>query len=203
MRSLLFVLIIMLPFLASADVGTGQTVIGPNDILRGHFTETKHLQGFNGPLVTRGHFVVAPKYGLIWAIESPFPTTTVITPAGLVQRINDKNVMHLTAQKIPFLLHLYDALGGALIGNWKALEADFIVTQNGDEQNWEVTLVPRKADNPAMPFSSITINGHRFVENVVMTKPGGDSDTLTFSNEVISSGEPSIAENHVFKSVQP
>ena len=185
-------------------MGLDQPIVGTHEILRGYFLEKKNLKGFKGPMSSEGHFVVAPQHGLIWGLEKPFPTTTVITPAGLAQSISGINVMHLPSQKIPFMLHLYDILGGALTGNWAALETDFSVTRRGDNaQGWQVTLVPHQADNPAMPFSSIRISGHRFVENVAMLKPNGDSDTLTFLNESVSSAPPTASEKRAFNSVHP
>lgn len=203
MRPLLLMLFMALaPSVAlAAAPDTGQVIVGAGDILRGHFIEERHLKGFNGPMNSEGHFVVAPKHGLIWGMEKPFPTTTVITPAGLAQSINGISIMRLPAKKMPFLLHLYNMLGGALAGDWKELERDFTVTRSGDAEDWQVILVPRRADNPAMPFSSITVSGHRFVENVVLLKTDGDSDTLTFLNEVISPAPPTAAENFAFNSV--
>ncbi len=101
------------------------------------------------------------------------------------------------------MLHLYDMLGGVLAGNWQPLEQDFTVTRSGDAGNWQVLLSPRHADDPAMPFSSITINGHRFVENVTLLKTDGDSDTLTFLDESIAPMPPSATENAAFNSVHP
>ena len=203
MRVLVLLLALLIPSLAvAADRDVGQIVIGVDDVLRGRFVELRHLNGFNGPMKSEGHFVVAPKQGLIWELEKPFPTTTVITPAGLAQSINGVNVMNLPSQKIPFMLHLYDTLGGALTGNWTALETDFIVTRGGDAQNWQMTLVPR-TDNPAMPFSSINVSGHRFVDHVVLLKSDGDSDELTFLNESVSSTPPTASEKRVFSSLRP
>jgi hypothetical protein len=203
-RLLLAFLLAATPCVAvAADSGLGQIALGTGDVLRGDFTEERHLQGFKGPMTSEGHFVVAPSRGLIWKIEKPFPTTTVITPAGLIQTVAGVKVMQLPAQKIPFLLHLYDMLGGALAGNWKPLEAEFIVTRSDDLENWQVTLSPRKADNPGMPFSLITVNGHRFVENVILLKPDGDSDTLAFRNEAISRSPPTMTESAALDSVRP
>ncbi len=205
MRSLFLILLgALIPFTAvAADEAVEQAIVGTHDVLRGHFIEERHLTGFNKPMRSEGHFVVAPQQGLIWGMEKPFPTTTVITPAGLVQSVNGISVMSLPAQKIPFMRHLYDTLGGALTGNWAALETDLTVTRSGDEQNWQVTLVPRHTDNPAMPFSSISVSGHRFVENVAMLKTDGDSDTLTFMDSTVSSAPPTAAENRTFTSVHP
>ena len=178
----------------AADASSGQLMLAQDDVLHGAFTEERHMQGFDGPMNSSGHFVVAPKYGLIWAMEKPFITTTVITPAGLAQSVNGKIVMQLPSQKIPFMLHLYDMLGGALMGNWAPLETDFTVARSGDAQNWQVTLTPHQADNPAMPFSSIQVSGHRYVEKVALIKAGGDTDTLIFIKQSVSQTAPTASE---------
>src|SRR5271154_2363156 len=123
---ILFALALSFPALA-ADPLADQVIVGPTDVLRGHFTEERQMKGFNGPLRSQGHFVVAPGHGLIWAIEKPFPTTSTITPNGLVQDVGGMKVMQMPVKKIPFLLHLYDMLGCALAGHWQVLEKDFVV----------------------------------------------------------------------------
>jgi hypothetical protein len=121
----------------------------------------------------------------------------------VVQDVGGKKVMQIRVKKIPFLLHLYDVLGGALAGHWQVLEKDFIVTPENDPDGWQVTLQPRQIDNPAMPFQTITIKGTRFVESVSLQKADGDSDSLTFSNTTLSSSSPTSAETAAFNSVGP
>ncbi|MGD0961407.1 MAG: outer membrane lipoprotein carrier protein LolA [Methylomonas sp.] len=205
MNQFFFILLAALvPAMAcAADMGSGQVVIGGGEILRGDFVEQRRLKGFNKPLNSAGYFVVAPKHGIIWGLEKPFPTTTVITPAGLAQTINGASVMHLPTRNMPFMLHLYATLGEVLTGNWTALETDFVVTRSGDAQSWQIKLAPRGAGDPAMPFSAISISGHKFVENVAILKPDGDSDTLSFLNESVSSSPPTDEENRAFDSAPP
>jgi hypothetical protein len=203
-RLILTLLILAIPSstFAAAPNG-GQVIIGKEEILRGHFVEERNLKGFTKPMKSVGHFVVAPARGLLWGVEKPLATVTVITPAGLAQSINGDKVINLPVQKMPFMLHLYDMLGGALAGNWQAMEKDFSVVRSGDSQNWRVVLTPREADNPAMPFATITVSGSRFVEHVVLVKPHGDSDTITFLDQAIAPMPPSAAENAAFNSIHP
>jgi len=205
MGRILFVLfLLVLPYPAfSAAPDSGQIMIGKDEVLRGHFVEERNLKGFNGPTKSTGHFVIAPERGLIWSVEKPFSTTTVITPAGLMTSIDGKKVVNLPAQKIPFMLHLYEMLGGTLAGNWQAMEKDFTVTRSGDTQNWQVVLTPRDSENPAMPFNSITVTGSRYVEKVVLEKPEGDTDTITFIDQVAAPMPLSAAENAAFSSLHP
>ncbi len=193
-------LILSFPAFA-ADPLIGQKIVSSHNVLRGHFTEERQMKGFNGPLRSQGHFVVAPGYGLIWAIEKPFPTTTIITTNGLVQDVGGSKVMQMPVKKMPFLLHLYDMLGGALEGHWQALEKDFIIATTNDGDGWQVTLQPRQADNPAMPFQTIIVKGNRFVESVLLEKADGDLDALTFNNTTFSVASPTSAETTAFNSV--
>jgi Outer membrane lipoprotein carrier protein LolA-like len=198
----LFALTLSFPALA-ADPLTDQVIVGPNAVLRGHFTEERQMKGFNEPLRSEGHFVVAPGHGLIWATEKPFPTASTITPNGLVQDVGGKKVMQVPVKKIPFLSHLYDMLGGALAGHWQVLEKDFIVTPESDADGWQVTLQPRQTDNLAMPFQTIIIKGGRFVESALLQKADGDFDSLTFSDTALFAAPPSRAETAAFDSVGP
>ncbi len=158
-------------------------------VLHGRFVQERHLQGFNAPLRSEGHFVLAAGRGLIWQAETPFVVTTAISPAGLAQDVGGSQTMRLPAARLPFLSRLYDMLGGALGGDWRALEQDFTVERSGDAKAWRVVLTPRKGPDPVtMPFQSITVRGGRFVDAVRITKPDGDYDDLAFLDQVLGNG---------------
>lgn len=194
-RRSLLVLLASMPIRSLAASAAGpDRHIAPGEVLRGGFVQERHLKGFNAPLRSDGHFVLVPGRGLIWRVEKPFAITTVITSAGLVQQVGGSETMRLAAARLPFLSHLYNMLGGALGGDWHALETDFLVERSGDPAHWQVRLTPRKADDTlAMPFAAIVAEGGRFVETVEMTKPDGDADVLRFVDQVLN-GAPLSAE---------
>lgn len=189
----LIALFLLLSANANALDLTQKTVI-EGQILRGQFKEEKVLQGFSAPMKSNGHFTIAPGHGLIWAVDKPFAVTTVIKPSGLKQKVNGNKTMEIPSDKVPFLVRLYNMLGGTLSGDWTALEADFIVTKSGTQDKWKVVLEPRQKNNPAMPFSLITVTGSNFVDNVVMQKLGGDKDTITFFNQKVITETPNSQE---------
>jgi Outer membrane lipoprotein carrier protein LolA-like len=173
--------------------------IEPGTILRGGFVQERRLKGFNAPLRSEGHFVLVPGRGLIWSVERPFAITTVITAAGLVQQVDGSETMRLASASLPFLSHLYDMLGGALSGDWHALETDFSVQRTGDPEHWQVNLTPRRTDDTlAMPFASIAATGGRFVDQVTLTKSDGDSDVLSFTEQQVGTGPFSADETAAF-----
>ncbi len=197
---LLFVLI---PLSAAWSAGPSQTLVA-GQILRGHFVQERHLKGFNAPLRTEGSFVLAPGRGLIWQAETPFAVTTIITAAGLVQAVGGSETMRLPSARLPFLSRLYDMLGGALGGDWHAIETDFTITRAGDDRNWRMELIPRQSPNQiSMPFRAISAKGGRFLEEVVLTK--ADSDDfyrLNFLDQTLSTAPLSPAENATLESAQ-
>ena len=188
-------LLVLAPILPLAARAAGpDSGLAPGAVLRGGFVQERHLKGFNAPLRSDGHFVLVPGRGLIWRVEKPFAITTIITAAGLVQQVGGSETLRLAAARLPFLSHLYEMLGGALAGDWHALETDFIVERSGDAAHWQVRLTPRKTDDTlVMPFAGIVAMGARFVETVEMTKPDGDADVLSFVDQVLD-GAPLSAE---------
>ena len=129
LRKFAVLLLCLLPLSAQAAGPEGALQAG--QVLRGHFVQERHLQGFNAPLRTEGRFLLAVDKGLIWQAEKPFAITTVISPAGLVQQVGGDETMRLPSSRLPFLSRLYDMLGGALGGDWRSLEHDFAVEKSG------------------------------------------------------------------------
>jgi hypothetical protein len=179
-------LLAVLPFLPKAALACGR--LDPGQILRGRFVQTRTLQGFSRPLISEGRFVLAPGRGLIWRAEKPFAVVTLISSAGIVQQMQGSETLRLPAARLPMIGQLYDMLGGAMGGDWRALERDFTVARSGDEQSWQVVLTPRRAGNAAMPFTAINASGGCLVEAVELLKPGGDADRLRFIDQTLTAG---------------
>jgi len=190
------------PFAALAE-GPADKRLAEGQVLRGQFVQERHLQGFENPLRSEGRFVLTPGHGLIWQTEKPFAITTVITAAGLAQEVNGNQTLKLEAAKLPFLNQLYDMLSGALTGDWAKLESGFVVARSGDEQRWQVALRPRKADDPGMPFKAIDVTGSQFIDELMLTKPDGDFDKLSFHDQAISDQPLTEAEAAAFAAAAP
>ncbi|MBI3503632.1 MAG: hypothetical protein HY059_02225 [Proteobacteria bacterium] len=201
-RSILSLVLFALPLSRAAAQGPSRT-LADGQILRGRFRQERRLAGFNAPLRSEGRFVLVAGQGLIWNPERPFAMTTIITPAGLVQEMGGTEVARLPAARLPFLARLYDMLGGAMAGDWRALEREFAVRRAGTDDSWSMSLTPLKADDPAMPFRHIAVEGSRFVDKVTMAKPDGDSDALEFFEQVLSAEPATPAEAAALSMLKP
>lgn len=183
-----------MPASAETRPPAGQTSLRDGQVLRGRFEQDRFLKGFDAPLRTTGSFTLVAGGGLIWRAETPFPVTTVMSPAGLVQEVDGKTTMSLASTRIPFMTKLYSMLSGALIGDWSDLESTFKIVRTGDAKKWELRFTPIAASDPAMPVQAIVVSGKRLVEDVVVTRSDGDHDHLRFSGQSLDTAAPTSDE---------
>lgn len=185
-------IVTVFPILTLTSVCFGELAMGPTlaagQTLHGRFVEDRHLKGLTSALKSEGSFVLAPGKGLIWRIEQPIQTLTVITPAAIRQIINGSEVQLIDAVRVPFIAHFYDMLNGSLIGDWSAMRHDFAVKSTGDRRAWRTVLTPLQPDDPvAGMLASIVISGGKMVDSVDINRTNGDSEHMAFFDQKVSS----------------
>jgi hypothetical protein len=162
--------------------------LAPGQTLHGGFEQARNLKGITSTLKSDGTFVLAPSKGLIWRIQDPIQTTTVITPAGIRQIVNGSEVQRIEAAKVPFIAHFYDMLNGALMGDWTAMRHDFSVETTGNRDAWRTLLTPLHPNDPiAGMLASIVISGGKMVDSVEIRRTNGDSERIAFLDQAVSS----------------
>lgn len=171
--------------------------------LHGRFEQTRNLKGISATLKSSGSFVLVPYKGLVWRVEQPIQTITVITREEVRQIINGNYVQSIEAARVPLIRHFYDMLGGALMGDWSALRHDFAVKATGDHEAWHTVLTPLHSDDLITgAISSIVITGGAMVDRVDISRANGDSEHLTFLEQNISS-MPLSADDTQLLAVKP
>jgi hypothetical protein len=178
---------VILSSVCRADLPMGPA-LAAGQTLHGRFIQERHLKGLAATLKSEGNFILAPGKGLIWRIEQPIQTTTVITPAGIRQIVNGSEVQHIDASRVPFIAHFYDMLNGSLMGDWSAMRHDFAVNSTRDRNAWRTVLTPLRPDDPiAGMLSSIVIAGGKMVDSVDINRANGDSEHMAFLDQTVSS----------------
>lgn len=188
---------------AAAQDAPAPTPIHPGDVLRGHFVQTRQLKDINKTLHAEGDFTIAPANGLIWNVTKPFATTIIVTRTGLVQTRGEPKSASPSFQKLPTAGELYAMLGNLLTGDIASLNKTFRMDQSGRAAHWRMSLVPRRWDDPLMPFREIRIHGGRFVEDIAFIKTDGDSDTISFDTMSITKNALTASERDTFAQVVP
>jgi len=172
----------------------GTARLREGQILRGHFEQERHLEGFQAPVKSTGTFLLVPGRGLVWRTEAPFAVTTVISPAGLMQEVRGRETMRMPAAKLPFMSKLYAMLSGTMVGDWSALTSAFNVVRIPEAKGWSLRFTPLTAGDPTLPVQAIQARGHKFLDEIELVKPNGDRDRLVFLDQKIETARPAAHE---------
>jgi hypothetical protein len=175
-----------------ATVGEGEGVrarLARPVVLRGRFEQSKQLEGFRQPLVSRGDFLLLRDRGIAWDTREPFASTTLLTRDRLLTRLPDGSQrVLLDAAESPGMAAVNALLLALVAGDLPALAERFVLEETlAADGGWQLLLTPEEA-GLRQAFARITLVGDRFVRQVVIEEAGGDVTTLRF---VALADEPS------------
>jgi len=163
------------------------------DVIHGRFIQEKHLRALPQPLISKGSFVLAKHYGLLWLLKTPLQQDYRINAKGIARR--DVNGWQLLPGKSAGAEQnrLFLAV---LQGDSSGLQRDFELALSGDAQQWHLTLTPRSVLLKQV-FNQINITGGTLVNTIELLETQGDSTVLRMQDS--TAGQPlSDAEQHDF-----
>lgn len=151
-------------------------------VLRGEFTQQKHLAGFRNPLRSNGAFVLARERGIVWRTLAPFPSTTVVTADRILSRLPDgSSRVELDAREQPALGAVNALLFALFAGDVAVLSERFETTPAmPDDTRWTLGLVPKPGALRDI-FVRIELEGDAYVRNVRIEERGGDVTGISFA----------------------
>nr|WP_217477614.1 outer membrane lipoprotein carrier protein LolA [Stutzerimonas stutzeri] len=162
-------------------------------VIRGNFTQEKHLRALPQPLVSTGTFVLARDLGLLWLLREPLQQDYRISPSGVARR--DASGWHPALQQGAAARQ--NALFLAVLrGDTEALQHDFELALSGTAERWTLTLTPR-SKLLGQIFTRIIIQGGLTAERIELLETQGDSTLLLLTDSQIDE-ELSPTERHDF-----
>ena len=145
---------------------------------RARFVETRHVALLDKPVRASGEMVFSPPDRLEKRTLLPKPETMVL----------DKDTLSLERDKRKFSIHLanrpeaqafVESIRSTLSGNRKALEQDYALALEGENQRWVLTLVPRDETILAL-LKRITVSGSRNqVRHIEYLQADGDRSEIS------------------------
>ena len=186
--------LLVVPGLANAfDLQQLSEQLARPDVIHGNFIQEKRLRALPQPLTSKGTFVLAKKYGLLWLLKTPLQQDYRITTQGIARR--DGNSWQMLPGKSAGAEQnrLFLAV---LQGDSSGLQRDFELSLSGDAQNWKLTLLPRSMLLKQV-FTQINIDGGALVQTIELLETQGDSTVLRMQDS--TADQPlSEAEQHDF-----
>jgi outer membrane lipoprotein-sorting protein len=172
----------MLPVQAADGDGVRARLAKPA-VLRGQFEQQKQLQGFRNPLKSSGDFLLLRDRGIAWNTQKPFASSTRLTRRKLLATMPDGSTQVLVDASASPAMAAVNALLMALVaGDLDALATRFTLKETlRADGGWSLTLQPRDAALK-QAFSSIVLDGDRYVRGVEIIEPAGDRTRIVFSD---------------------
>lgn len=170
---------------ATPDAATLNAIrarIAPVAVLRGVFSQEKHLAGFRNPLRSQGRFLLVRERGVRWTTLTPFPSEMVVTHDRILTRQRDgSSRVEVDARQQPALRSINTLLFALMGGDLAALMTRFeLQSATLDALEWQVTLRPRPGAL-AQVFTRITLAGDGHVRHVALEESNGDRTAIAFS----------------------
>ena len=163
-------------------------------VLRGEFTQQKHLAGFRNPLRSSGSFVLSRERGIVWETLAPFPSKTVITSDRILSRLPDGSMrVEMDGEQQPALAAVNALLFALFAGDVAALSERFETTPaTSDATRWTLGLVPKPGALDRV-FLRLEVQGDAFVRRVRIEERGGDVTEIAF--EKLSAAATTLSDD--------
>jgi hypothetical protein len=153
-----------------------------HSLLRGLFTQSKTLQMFNQPLISKGHFLLEQEQGLFWQQLEPFPVSLVLVKDKLSQQYGGQAPEVIAAKDNPMVFYFTHLFLSLFKGEMADLTEQFDMQLSEENAHWSLLLTPKAAPLNSV-FSSIAISGSEFIDLLVLTELSGDISQISFSRQ--------------------
>ncbi len=162
-------------------------------VLRGEFEQSKQVQGFKKPLLSKGDFLVARERGVIWRTREPFAGVLKLTPNEIVATQGSDVAFRLTAATEPTVRVINGLLFALLNGDVAALDAQFKLDGSVQAKAWTLNLTPKQAAF-AKILAHVELSGDQYVRRVVLDEANGDRTTIVFRGQLVEPAKLTVDE---------
>lgn len=149
--------------------------------LFGNFKQIRNIALLSKPLISTGTFTLSNASGLTWQQTKPFESTLIVTNNTISQHILNNPPTVLTKKEQPLVFAFTHIFLSLFQGNIDLVKSYFRVDFTGDEQNWQVKLIPLGAPLDKA-INSIVVKGGQYVSFIEINQPKGDQMEIYFSD---------------------
>ncbi|WP_295892250.1 outer membrane lipoprotein carrier protein LolA [uncultured Vibrio sp.] len=151
-------------------------------VIRGDFTQNRHLDMFKQPLESEGQFVLDKMHGLLWQQSTPFPVNLVLTENKLRQTFASQAPQVINANENPMAFYFSQIFLSVFHGDSDKLKQQFALEFEANSSHWTLNLTPIHAPLNAV-FQTITLQGNSYIDALTLTELRGDKTKIRFTNQ--------------------
>ena len=173
----------LIPFARATRLEQVQSTLASHSLVRAHFEQQRRIKGMPQSLNSSGEMVISASEGLLWQQMLPFPMRLVLQKDRMLQQIQDQPPQVITAQSNPQMFQFNHLLTALFSADRTTLEANFSLAFTEQEKGrWALQLTPITTPLDKL-FTTITLQGGQFIDQVKLLDKQGDSTLLTFSQQ--------------------
>ncbi|HCH01046.1 MAG TPA: hypothetical protein DEV85_04030 [Vibrio sp.] len=175
-----------------------QQQLASHQVVRGDFTQTRHMQMFDAPLISQGQFLLSSQYGLWWQQTTPFPTSLVLTQDTLSQQVGSEPAQVVKVADNPMVFYFSHVFLSLFKGDTQTLQQQFDLKLSSNQSNqWVLSLTPKSAPLNKV-FSQINIEANDYINRIELIEIRGDRTDIEFSKQTHQPSDLSTAEQAIF-----
>ncbi|CAH8205029.1 Putative transmembrane protein [Vibrio aestuarianus] len=164
------------------DLASLQAQLAKHQIVRGEFTQLRHIEMFEQPLSSVGKFLLDKQNGLLWQQNSPFPVNLVLTQDKLRQTFANQPPQVITEKENPMAFYFSHLFLSVFHGDTQQLNKQFTMTLHTGDGQWQLNLTPRNEPLNSV-FTSITLTGRDDIDGLILQEVRGDKTEIQFTNQ--------------------
>ncbi|MGB7800146.1 LolA family protein [Buttiauxella sp.] len=183
MNKIILMALLFISFTASAiTLDDVQRSFASQPVVRAKFQQERQISGMAQPLHSSGEVLIAKSKGLWWQQQHPFPMTLVLDDSHMVQVMGSQAPQIITADSNPQMFQFNHLLRALFQADRKVLDENFsnVFTDQGNGQ-WQLVLTPTTTPLDKL-FSTITLQGDKYLNRIELNDLQGDFTEITFSN---------------------
>ncbi|SHF21464.1 Outer membrane lipoprotein carrier protein LolA [Modicisalibacter ilicicola DSM 19980] len=181
-RIIWFMLLLPGPALAF-ELADLQDRLSQSEALEGRFEQQRYLADLDTRLISSGHFLYERDTRVVWTLETPVEDRLVFKAESLPEAApvpgeasgGSPDNARQREQVATLFLRL-------LQGDWQSLRERFSLELSGDENAWQVTLIP-EAEALRERLSRIELQGGRHLEHLELDAANGDVLEVRFFDQ--------------------
>ena len=164
-----------------------QKKLAINGSVQGDFIQTKKMEIFTNPLVSKGVFVVDQNTGIKWEQQTPFFISLDLRKDTLTQKVEGSLDKVIKATDNPTIFYFTRLFLSIFQGDIEKLKDDFNISLKEKEGDWSLTLTPISSPLNKI-FSKILIEGAAYTTHILLIEKSADTTDLLFLNQTSYKG---------------
>ncbi|MES1195922.1 MAG: LolA-related protein [Steroidobacter sp.] len=177
-----FIMLLIIPATQAMDVEQLMEQLAQSTYSTAHFTEHKYLHSLSKPLELNGILkYTAPDHFVKQTLQPKMETMTIDGDTLTVERSGRARTLQL--QDYPVMQAFVECIRGTMRGNLKALRQYYDLDLSGDQQHWQMTLLPKDASLRKVVDTILISGSTSHIDTIEIRETRGDRSVMNIARD--------------------